>query len=73
LKYISSALNHTKCRLLRVRQFGPLCGEMGAERSGRLFHLNIRWLMRKGAEESGTRNDTGSLLNEENHNFAERL
>jgi len=46
---------------------------MGAERSGRLFHLNIRWLMRKGAEESGTRNDTGSLLNEENHNFAERL
>jgi len=33
------------------------------EHGGRfLFHLNIRWLMRKDAGESGPRNDTGALL-----------
>jgi len=44
---------------------------MAAEHSGRLFHLNIRWLMRKGAAVSGPRNGTGALLKERNHNFAE--
>jgi len=29
--------------------------------------------MRKGAGESGPRNDTGALLKEQNHNFAERF
>jgi len=43
---------------------------MGAEHSERLFHLNIRWLMKKGAGESGPRNDTGASLKEQNHNFA---
>jgi len=46
---------------------------MGAEHSGRLFHFNIRSLMREDAEESGLRNDTGALLKEGNHNFAERF
>jgi len=53
--------------------FGALCGEMRAEHSGRLFHLYIRWLIRKDAGESGPRSDTGALLKEENHNFAERF
>jgi len=35
-------------------------GEMGEEHSGRLFHLNIRRLMRKGSGESCPRNDTGA-------------
>jgi len=35
---------------------------MWAEHSGRLLHLNIHWLMRKDAGESGPRNDTGALL-----------
>jgi len=46
---------------------------MVGEHSGRLFHLNIHWLMRKGSGESGPRFDTGSFLKEQNHNFAERL
>jgi len=46
---------------------------MGAEHSGRLFHLNIHWLMRKSAAESGPRNDINALLKEQNHNFAERF
>jgi len=50
-----------------------MCGEMWAEHSGRLFHLNIRWLMRKDAGESAPRNGTGALLEEQNHNFAERF
>jgi len=29
--------------------------------------------MRKGAGEGGPRNDTGELLKEQNHNFAERF
>jgi len=44
---------------------------MWAEHSGRQFHLNIRWLMRKGAGEGCPCNDTGVLLKEQNHNFAE--
>jgi len=47
--------------------------EKGAGHSGRLFHLNIRWLMRKDVGESGPRNGTGALLKEQNHNFAERF
>jgi len=47
-------------------------GEMGEEHTGRLFHLNLRWFMRKASGESGPRNDTGALLKEKNHNFAER-
>jgi len=43
---------------------------MGVEHSGRLFHLNIRWLMRKCA---GEWNGTGALLKEQNHNSAERV
>jgi len=46
---------------------------MGEEHIGRLFHLNIRWFMRKASGESGPRNDTGALLKEKNHNFAERF
>jgi len=46
---------------------------MGTEHSGSLFHLDIRWLMRKGAGGSGPRNDTGALLKEQNHNFAKRF
>jgi len=46
---------------------------MGAEHSERLFHLNICWFMRKDAGESGPRNDTVTLLKEQNHNFAERF
>jgi len=42
-----------------------------AERSGRLLHLSIHWLMRKDAGESGQRNGTGALLKEQNHSFAE--
>jgi len=38
-----------KCRPLRIRQFDALCDEMRPEHSGPLFHLNIRWLMRKDA------------------------
>jgi len=53
--------------------FDALCGEMRAQHSGRLYHLNIRWLMRKDAGESGPRNDTGALMKEQNHNFAERF
>jgi len=48
-------------------------GEMRAKQSGRLFHLNIRWLMRKDAGESGPRSGTDALLKEHNHNFAERF
>jgi len=70
---ISSAVNHNKNCLLCTRLFVALCGDMGAEHSGRLFHLNIRWLMRKDAGESGPRNDTGGLLKEQNHSFAERF
>jgi len=43
---------------------------MGVAHNGHLFHLNIRWLMRKDAGESGARSDTGILLKEQNHNFA---
>jgi len=47
---------------------------MGAEHSGRLYHSNIRWLIRKGAgESSGPDNGTGALWKEQNHNFAERF
>jgi len=46
---------------------------MGEEHSGRLFHLNIRWLMRKDAWESVPCNDTSALLKEQNHNFAEQF
>jgi len=48
---------------------------MVTEHSGRLFHLNIRWLMRNDDGESGprSRNGTGTLLKEQNHNFAERF
>jgi len=46
---------------------------MGAEHSGRLFHFNIRRLMRQYAEESGPCNGTGALLKEQNHKFAERF
>ena len=46
---------------------------MVAEQSGRLFHLSICWLKRKGAGESDPRNDTGALSQEQNHNFAERF
>jgi len=38
-----------------------LCGEI-AEHGGRLFHLNIRWPMRKGSRESGPGIDPGALL-----------
>jgi len=48
-------------------------GEMGEEHTGRLFHLNIHWFMRKGSGESDPRNATGALLKEQNHNFAERF
>jgi len=37
------------------------------------FHFNIRWFMRKGAGESGPRNDTGASLKEQNYNFAESI
>jgi len=36
-------------------------GEMGKEQTGRLFHLNIRWFMRKGSGESDPRNAIGAL------------
>ena len=52
---------------------GALCGEMGAEHSGRFFHLNVHWFMRKSAGESGPRNDTGASLKEQNHNFVQRF
>jgi len=39
-----------------------MCGEMLAEHSGRLFHLNIRWLIRKDAGESDPRNGSGALI-----------
>jgi len=68
-----SAVNHFKSRPLRTRLFGTLGGEMGADNSVRLFHLNIRWLMRKDAGESVPRNATGALLKEQNHIFAERF
>ena len=48
-------------------------GEMGEEHTGRFFHLNIRWFMRKGSGDSCPRNATGALLKEQNHNFAERF
>ena len=48
-------------------------GEMGEEHSGRLFLLNIHWFMRKGSGESDSRNATGALLKEQNHNFAKRF
>jgi len=44
-----------------------------AEHSGSLFHLKIGWLIRKDAGESGPRSDTGALMKEQNHNFAERF
>jgi len=44
---------------------------MGAEHSGRLFHLIIRWLKWKDAGESGPRNNASALLKEQNHNFAD--
>ena len=40
---------------------------------GRLFHLKIHWLMRKGSGDSCPRSATGALLKEQNHNFAERF
>jgi len=46
---------------------------MVAEHSGRLCHLNIHWLMRKGVGESGLRNDTHAVFKELNHSFAERF
>jgi len=46
---------------------------MRAEHSGRLFHLNIRRLMRKDAGKSDPRNGTCPLLKEQNHYFAERF
>jgi len=39
----------------------------------RLFHLNIRWLIRKDAGESGPRNSPRALFKEQNHNFAETI
>jgi len=48
-------------------------GEMGEEHTGRLFHLKIHWLIRKGSGGSCPRNATGALLKEQNHNFAERF
>jgi len=42
--------------------FGALCGDMGAEHSGRVFHLNIRWLMMQDAGENCPRNDISALL-----------
>jgi len=50
-----------------------MCGEMRAENSGRLFRLNIHWLMRKDAGKSNPRNGTSPLLKEQNHYFAERF
>jgi len=44
---------------------------MRAEHSGRLFHSNIRWLMRKDAGESVPRNGACALLTEQNHKFVE--
>ena len=46
---------------------------MGEEHTGRLFHLKIHWLMRKGSGDSCPRSATGLLLKEQNHNFAERF
>ena len=48
-------------------------GETREEHTGRLFHLNIRWFMRKYSGKSDPRNATGALLKEQNHNFAERV
>jgi len=53
--------------------FGALCGKMGAEHSGHLFHLNICWFMRKDAGENGPHNDISALLKQQNHNFSERF
>jgi len=44
---------------------------MGEEHSGRLFDLNIRWLKRENAGESGPRNDAGALSKEQDHDVAE--
>jgi len=44
---------------------------MAAEHSGRFFHLNISWLMRKNAGGSGPRIDTSVLLKK--RVFAERF
>jgi len=46
---------------------------MGEEHIGRLFHLKIHWLIRKGSGDSCPRNATGALLKEQNRNFAERF
>ena len=46
---------------------------MSEEHTGRLFHLKIHWLMKKGSGDSCPRNASGALLKEQNHDFAERF
>ena len=74
-KAVVSVANYIKSRPLNTRLFRALCDEMGAELSGLLFHLTVRWLSRgKVLEKVATlREETHAFLKEQNHELADRF
>ena len=64
-KEVVSAVNYIKSHPSYSRLFRTLCDEMGADHSGLLFYLNIRWLSRGKVLErvASLRNEIGAFLN----------
>ena len=74
-KEVVSVVNYIKSRPFNTRLFRALCGEMGAELSGLLFHSTVRWLSRgKMLKRVATlREETQVFLKEQNHELADRF